>query len=514
MKKLLQFLLVLTLPALCFHGAMAQRYLSPIFPSASVTPDVVYANNIQVLTGTPTAVDLKTDIYQPAGSVDPLSQRPLVIILHTGSFLPPVINGSPNGGRRDSNIVFTCTELAKRGYVAAAVSYRLGWNPAATGAAGQDIRTGTLLQAVYRAMQDARSSVRFFKANASTYGIDTTKIIMGGYGSGGYVALACASVDKTQEINLPKFLAQTTNATYGFAAGQSYVNQALIGDFQGFGGIPQLNNPNNNPGYSSDVDFVFNMGGALGDSSWLEAGDCPIVGFHVVSDPFAPYGNGAVIVPTTGDFVVDVSGSAIVAQKSLALGNNNCMVNANFNDPLSLLAASQNGGIEGLYPFYTATNPQSGPWDWYDSTTTVAVAQFLGYPAAQGTAVYQNALLTNPDMSKAKATAYIDTIMNYVNPRIVTCLSLTTGINYMENLSSNVKVSPNPALSSTTIFADMLAGDIRNVRVYDILGNLVLNVEGVNNRQFTIERNKLDAGVYIIRTTFDKGEATGKLIFN
>jgi hypothetical protein len=84
----------------------------------------------------------------------------------------------------------------------------------------------------------------------------------------------------------------------------------------------------------------------------------------------------------------------------------------------------------------------------------------------------------------------------------------------MENLSSNVKVSPNPALSSTTIFADMLAGDIRNVRVYDILGNLVLNVEGVNNRQFTIERNKLDAGVYIIRTTFDKGEATGKLIFN
>jgi hypothetical protein len=363
-------------------------------------------------------------------------------------------------------------------------------------------------------MQDAKSSVRFFKANASTYGIDTTKIIMGGYGSGGYVALACATVDKTIEINLPKFLAQTTNATYGFVAGQSYVNQALIGDFDGFGGIPQLNNPNNNPGYTSDVDFVFNMGGALGDSSWLEAGDCPIVGFHVVSDPFAPYGNGAVIVPTTGDFVVDVSGSSIVAQKSEFLGNNNCMINANFNDALSTYAASVNGGIEGLYPFYTATNPQSGPWDWYDSTTTVAVAQFLGYPAAQGTAVYQNALLTNPDMSKAKATAYIDTIMGYVNPRIVTCLGLTTSINYIENLSSNVRVSPNPAQSTTTIFADMLAGDIRNVKVYDILGNLVLNVEGVNSRQFTIERNKLDAGVYIIRTTFDKGEATGKLIFN
>ena len=514
MRKFLQILIVITAQALCFQGAMAQRYLSPIFPSASITPDVTYANNIQVLTGSPVAVDLKTDIYQPAGAVDPLTQRPLVIILHTGSFLPPVINGSPNGGKRDSNIVHTCNELARRGYVVAAVAYRLGWNPAATGATGQDIRTGTLLQAVYRAMQDARASVRFFKANASTYGIDTNKIIVGGYGSGGYVALACGSVDKTQEINLPKFLAQTTNASYGFVAGQSYVNQALIGDFEGFGGIPQLNNPNNNPGYSSKVNFVFNIGGALGDSSWLEAGDPPTVSFHVVSDPFAPYGNGAVIVPTTGDFVVDVSGSSVVAQLAQALGNNNCMVNANFNDALSTYASSVNGGIEGMYPFYTATNPQSGPWDWYDSTTTVAVAQFLGYPAAQGTAVYQNALLTNPDMSKAKATAYIDTIMGYVNPRIVTCLNLATGINYIENLSSNVRISPNPALSSSTIYADALAGDIRNVKVYDIVGNLIMNIEGVNSRQFTIERNKLESGIYIIKTTFDKGEATGKLIFN
>ena len=124
MKKFLQILIVITTQAICFQGVMAQRYLSPIFPSASVTPDVIYANNIQVLTGTPVAVDLKTDIYQPAGAVDPLSQRPLVIMLHTGSFLPPVINGSPNGGKRDSNIVYTCNELARRGYVVAAVAYR------------------------------------------------------------------------------------------------------------------------------------------------------------------------------------------------------------------------------------------------------------------------------------------------------------------------------------------------------------------------------------------------------
>ena len=31
------------------------------------------------------------------------------------------------------------------------------------------------------------------------------------------------------------------------------------------------------------------------------AGDVPMVCFHPVTDPFAPYGDGTVIVPTTGD---------------------------------------------------------------------------------------------------------------------------------------------------------------------------------------------------------------------
>jgi len=252
--------------------------------------------------GGPAPQDLLMDVYTPAGAPDPLSQRPLVIVLHTGSFLPVIINGSPTGTKTDSTIVAMCTKFAKRGYVAAAMTYRLGWNPQATGATGQDIRTGTLLQAVYRGLQDAKACVRYFKANADTggndFGIDPNNIILGGVGSGGYIALAYGTVDQPSEISLPKFLANTNNTTYGFVAGQSYVNQQLLGDFEGYGGIPQLNNPNNSPGYNSDVQFIFNMGGALGDTSWMEAGDPPMVAFHVVSDPYAPYDIGDVIVPT------------------------------------------------------------------------------------------------------------------------------------------------------------------------------------------------------------------------
>ena len=518
MKKLLLNIFATGLALASITTAQAQRYLTPVFPSASKTANVVYGNNYQVLTGTQVAVDLKMDVYQPAGAADPVTERPLVIVLHTGSFLPPVVNGQPTGTKGDSTIVQACTDFARRGYVAAAVDYRLGWNPAATGAAGQDIRTGTLLNAVYRAILDAKACVRYFRkdvaTNGNSFGIDTNKIILGGFGTGGYIALAYATLNNPAEISLTKFLANTTNASYGFVAGQSYVNQAVLGDFEGYGGIAGYNNPNNSVGYTSNIQFVFNAGGAMGDSSWVEPGDAPMVNFHVVGDPFAPYGIGPVVVPTTGDFVVEVSGSQSVAALANADGNNNCMINAGFTDNLTTYAMANTGNLEGLYPFFTTPATQAGPWEWYDSTITVLTAQALGYPASAGTSAYTNSLLTNPDMSKAKAVAYIDTIMGYLNPRVVYCLGLTTGLNTVSNLTANVNIQPNPSADRTVISADKLAGDIRTIRVYDIIGNEVYSQEGINDDRFTLERNGLQSGLYIVKMSFDKGEATGKVVFN
>ncbi|MBL7923259.1 MAG: hypothetical protein JNL88_03585, partial [Bacteroidia bacterium] len=351
MKKSLQKLFLLTV--LLTAGTIqvkAQRYVTEIFPAAAKTSNVIYGNNITVLGalfgGSAAPEDLLMDVYTPDGAPDPLTQRPLVIVLHTGSFLPPVINGQPTGSKTDSNIVAMCTQFAKRGYVAAAMTYRKGWNPQATGPTGQDIRTGTLLQAVYRGILDAKACVRYFRANADTggndFGIDPNNIILGGVGTGGYIALAYATLDDPAEISLTKFLANANDPTYGFVAGQSYVNQALLGDFEGYGGVPQLNNPNNSPGYPSNVQFVFNMGGAMGDTSWLEPGDAPMVAFHVVGDPFAPYGIGDVIVPTTGDFVVEVGGSLEALRLANLAGNNNCFANAGFNDPLTNYANTVN----------------------------------------------------------------------------------------------------------------------------------------------------------------------------
>ena len=60
-----------------------------------------------------------------------------------------------------------------------------------------DNRTQSILQAVYRGLQDAKTCVRYFRkdvaTNENSYGIDDTKIAVGGQGSGGYISLAYAS---------------------------------------------------------------------------------------------------------------------------------------------------------------------------------------------------------------------------------------------------------------------------------------------------------------------------------
>ena len=66
-----------------------------------------------------TEVDtLKMDIYMPDPSIDPLEERPLVVMVHGGSFI--------NGSRQDMESI--CQEYARRGFVAATISYRLGWD--------------------------------------------------------------------------------------------------------------------------------------------------------------------------------------------------------------------------------------------------------------------------------------------------------------------------------------------------------------------------------------------------
>lgn len=523
MKRALLSIVIILAVLLVAQPSSAQRYFEEVFSSTTTTGPVVYGQNYGVLTGTPAIQPLVMDVYQPSG--DTAQARPLVIYLHTGSFLPLLINGTATGDRHDSATVEMCKQFARRGYVAASMDYRLGWNPVG---ATQDIRTGTLLMAVYRAIQDAKTCVRYFRMDAkvqgNTFKVDTNRIMLVGQGSGGYVCLAYATLDKTAEIQLLKFIAAETDLSYGFVAGQPYVNQALWGDYDGLGGLTGFNQ-GNWPQYGNDVNMVVNMGGAIGDSSWLEAGDVPMVCFHVTNDPFAPYGNGNVIVPTTGQFVVYVSGSREVVRLANQFGNND-VFDIPYNDPYTTRANQVNEGFEGLFPFILPDpsiiipgNPfhgQAGPWEWWDSIALQTVAPAYGVPAANVAVIYQNAFLTNPDASKAKGLAYIDSIQGYLAPRVVQSMQLPgfiSGVQTPDVFASDVKMFPNPALTSFLLRLDDPKQKIKYVQLFDMTGRLVSETKNINSMEVSIPREGLVNGLYLVKIGLDKKEIQGKILF-
>ncbi|HPH19906.1 MAG TPA: hypothetical protein PLE32_14050, partial [Haliscomenobacter sp.] len=117
MKQLntLLLLLIILMGTLSL-SAQSGRYRSDVFSGFTVQKNITYGSNITVLRN-PMIVpeDLKMDIYQPAG--DSETNRPVVIYFHTGSFLPPLINGGITGSRSDSSCVEFARRLTRLGYV-------------------------------------------------------------------------------------------------------------------------------------------------------------------------------------------------------------------------------------------------------------------------------------------------------------------------------------------------------------------------------------------------------------
>lgn len=145
------------------------RYASPIYSSSQVT----VARALRYGTATTylgVAQPLLLDVWTPPASSGP---RPLVILVHGGGF---------QGGTRDQWDA-GAMDFATRGYVVASISYRL--RPASQ----------PLQAKAADAIDDGIESVRWLRANAATYGIDTSRIAMMGTSAGGVVALGVALLD-------------------------------------------------------------------------------------------------------------------------------------------------------------------------------------------------------------------------------------------------------------------------------------------------------------------------------
>lgn len=188
-KKLIKLLAIFVIALFSAQYAAAQtgqRYLHPVFAAVDILPDQQYGSAVNYRGQ---VENLFLDFYQPRG--DTLSQRPLVIYVHGGGF--------KEFHRKQVHIKALCDNLARRGYVAASIDYRLV----------DTLRNvppvvpprPALYRASIDAMHDAKAAVRFFRRCAATYGIDTTRIFIGGESAGGVTAAHVAYIDKLSEID-------------------------------------------------------------------------------------------------------------------------------------------------------------------------------------------------------------------------------------------------------------------------------------------------------------------------
>jgi hypothetical protein len=332
---------------------------------------------------------------------------------------------------------------------------------------------------------------------------------LGGQGTGGYIALHAISLDKASELSLTKFISGVTEPTYDFVAGQPFINQAQMGDFEGYGGDPAKNYANNSPGYSSAVRFVFNLSGALGDSTFLEPGDVPTVSFHVLGDPSAPFWDGMVYVPgNPPQPVVDVAGSGLVSYYANMYGNNSSYAasSSSFTDPYTLAANAVNNGQEGLFPFVTIPALQSGPWEWWDSTAVTNLCLALGTAGDQD----ETGNVYNPNMSKQKAMAYIDTIMGYLCPRMLSCV--TVGLPEHNAIDAGILIAPNPTVDQVQVVLNTDGVQLKKIILTDITGRTIREQETGIDRYSVLNLHGEKNGIYMLQIETNAGVFHRKIL--
>lgn len=414
MKKIYFSLITLIASSASIVNAQCagERYFNYVYPANPiVTSNVNYGSNVKVGGSTQ---QLLLDVYEPNG--DTAALRPLVLVAHGGSF----IGGSKTG----TDVVPICKDLAKLGYVAASVEYRLGMTNFPL--PGPDSSDAT--EAVMRAVHDGRAAVRYFRKNAdiggNTFKIDTNNIFFAGVSAGGFIALQMAYLDEVSEI-----------PSYIDMVGQP----GLTGGLEGNSG---------NPGYSSEVKAIINMCGALGDTAWMKPGDEPVINFHGTNDGTVPYGSD--VITLVGLYpLLKVDGSFSINNKAVQLG------------------------IPSCFEIYEGQDhvPATSNTSYYD-TTIVKIRTFLNH------FVCGSPLNCN----------YNGSIVNAVG----------AGVYEINNLQ-NWTIFPNPSKQKITLNLNSLNANKVNISVFNCIGQEVIKMNGIVQKQQDINIQNLSNGVYYVQ---------------
>lgn len=158
----------LDLPNISPPGPAPLRYRDLVFSTVTTTTNVTYGS---AMNNSGQTVTLQLDIYEPSG--DTVTERPAIVWVHGGSFCC--------GDKSSAELVDEATTFAKKGYFNVSINYRLEPGGCAGGP--------SCVVAIQEALADAQTAVRFLRTNEATYGIDETRIAIGGSSAGAITAL-------------------------------------------------------------------------------------------------------------------------------------------------------------------------------------------------------------------------------------------------------------------------------------------------------------------------------------
>ncbi len=259
MKKILLFCFVV----ISFGLFSQERYISRVFEETQILTDIVYSNADSwdaIYTGVNYPEDILLDVYMPDEEGE--NFRPTVVCLFGGAFL---------AGSKDMrpDILAWCDSLSHFGYVAVAIDYRIGFNPA-SGAGGFGPAHG-MKRAAWRAVQDCNSALDFLKENYLDYRIDTNQIFLLGNSAGSITAINTVFLSDEERLE----------ETYEVASGANNADLGFLNENSFF------------PSHTNRVAGVVGLWGATMDFDWFDEGEhVPMLFIHGDDDNIVPYDEG------------------------------------------------------------------------------------------------------------------------------------------------------------------------------------------------------------------------------
>ena len=450
------------------------RYISAVFDSVSIDTNIVYGNapalTFPYLSESNTFdQDLLMDLYQPYG--DTLNARPLVICAHSGAFL--------SGSRKNDDMIDFCDSLAHHGYVTATIDYRMGMNV---------FNTASSIRAVYRGLQDGRTAVRFFKAFADLYKIDTNQIYLLGSSAGSFIGLQNMFMD-TEEERPP----ETYNAP----------------------DLGCLDCSGNSYPPSGKANAVVSLWGALKDTTLIvESDSLPLFLAHGKADDVVYFDVGH---PFGYDGFPETYGSLPVSQQRVAYG---FPVETYFVEGVGHeFYGTDNGMWEALGPnaywdtvfakvdtfFYEVHKPQAS----FSTTGFENVYMFIdeSTEASQwhwdfGDGFYTNEQNPIHEFMVSGSYKVVEMVLNDLTSWDTTSTMVDITVSVDENPSKEIIIYPNPATDKI-----MITGNFKTVTLLNLKGYKLLETD-----KHQVNIGSLPVGIYFVKVVTNRGVVVKKLV--